>query len=59
MMKDIKGFWTTTKQYFDDQAHDFLALLQSPSESSTYGYNHLELRSVSKGTASSNAIDAA
>ena len=38
-VKEVYGFWAITRQYFDDQARDFLRLLKSPSESSTYGYN--------------------
>lgn len=38
-VREVYGFWAITRQYFDDQARDFLRLLKSPSESSTYGYN--------------------
>ena len=47
-MKDIFGFWATSRQYFDDQARDFLRVLRTQSESSTYGYSHLELQTASK-----------
>jgi len=39
MVKEIFGFWAVTRQYFEDQARDFLMLLRNPSDSHVYGYN--------------------
>ena len=44
-VKELFGFWAVTRQYFDDQARDFLRLMKSPSESGFYGYNQFELHS--------------
>ena len=45
-IQEIYSFWAITRQYFDDQARDFLRIMRSPSESDTYGYNQFELQQV-------------
>ena len=43
--RDMYQFWGLTRSYFDAQARDFLRLLESATESETFGYNQFELHS--------------
>ena len=47
MVKEIFGFWAVTRQFFEDQARDFLMLMRNPSDSQVYGYNQLDLQNTS------------
>ena len=39
IIRDMYQFWGITRRYFDEQARDFIKLLESASESDTFGYN--------------------
>ena len=45
VIRDVYQFWGITRNYFDEQARDFLKLLNSASESDTFGYNQFDLHS--------------
>ena len=45
VIRDVYQFWGITRAFFDAQARDLLKLLESPSESDTFGYNQFELHS--------------
>lgn len=45
VIHDMYRFWGITRSYFDEQARDFLKLLNSATESETFGYNQFELHS--------------